>query len=361
MAYYLVIDLGGSFFRVGIGTDNPIIPLERRLVNWMKENTTKRPDRLWIPGQIIDLVHLVLNRESLSKEDITAIGIATPGPIQDGVIIGSPNLGCDYIPIVGPLMEEFNVPILHDNDANTAANGMGLARPDIRDQVTMCISTGIGGGVYQDGGVRRGANYSSGEIGHFQVGWGIRGQEASCGCGALNCWEAHSSGSGIAGKAASFLMEYPSKRSYILSYVSSSPVSVAERSPLSLQELFDGESESLFVPSGDNLIQGWMVYHAYHDGDPLAKRLVGEAIEVNKRGFGTINNAYNPQAIFVYGGVALGQWPITVAPVIEEFGRPGGYCRKYTINPVPKIEKVPFDQIVLLGALANAIEAANRL
>jgi glucokinase len=95
-----------------------------------------------------------------------------------------------------------------DNDANAGAAGeahYGAAR-GYSPLFYMTLSTGIGGGIYEDGRVWRGADSYGGEIGHLT----IRPDGPECLCGARGCYERMCGGLWLArdyGKAASELMQ----------------------------------------------------------------------------------------------------------------------------------------------------------
>jgi glucokinase len=79
-----------------------------------------------------------------------------------------------------------------DNDANVGALGeahYGAGR-GFSPLFYMTLSTGIGGGIYSDGKIWRGADSYGGEIGHLT----IRPDGPECLCGAFGCYERMCSG-----------------------------------------------------------------------------------------------------------------------------------------------------------------------
>src|SRR5439155_24454742 len=79
-----------------------------------------------------------------------------------------------------------------DNDANVGAMGEAVygAGKGHSPLFYMTISTGIGGGIYKDGQVWRGADSYAGEIGHLT----IQPDGPECLCGARGCFERMCSG-----------------------------------------------------------------------------------------------------------------------------------------------------------------------
>jgi glucokinase len=91
-----------------------------------------------------------------------------------------------------PLVEHLRdllggIPVAMDNDANAGALGeahYGAGR-GYSPLFYMTLSTGIGGGIYSNGQVWRGADSYAGEIGHLTV----RPDGPECLCGSFGCLE----------------------------------------------------------------------------------------------------------------------------------------------------------------------------
>ena len=139
-------------------------------------------------------------RKILGAEQLTAIGIGTPGFIDkhEGRVLG----GCENIPslrgksVQGAFSDIFGVPAFAENDATSAAAGelaYGAGRR-FKNFVLITIGTAIGGGLVMGGRVYRGSRGFAGEIGHVCVNpdglWGN--------CGSRGCFEQYASGTAIA-------------------------------------------------------------------------------------------------------------------------------------------------------------------
>jgi glucokinase len=85
------------------------------------------------------------------------------------------------------LRDLLGIPVAMDNDANAGALGEALygAGRGCSPLFYMTLSTGIGGGIYADGRIWRGADSYGGEIGHLT----IRPDGPECLCGAFGCYE----------------------------------------------------------------------------------------------------------------------------------------------------------------------------
>nr|WP_295085723.1 ROK family protein [uncultured Roseateles sp.] len=108
----------------------------------------------------------------------------------------------DY-PLMPRLRELLGCPVAALNDAQAAAWGEYLQRPDThcRDLLFLTLSTGVGGGLVLDGRLRIGPRGLAGHFGHMAVEVPpLDAGEASarCGCGRLGCLEAVASGTALA-------------------------------------------------------------------------------------------------------------------------------------------------------------------
>lgn len=127
--------------------------------------------------------------------------IASTGIIQDGVLtaINPENLGgLAYFPLVACVESLTGLPGIALNDAQAAAwaEYQPLAAR-VRDMVFITVSTGVGGGLVQDGRLVIGQGGLAGHFGHMLADpLGPR-----CGCGRTGCVEAIASGRGIAAAA----------------------------------------------------------------------------------------------------------------------------------------------------------------
>ena len=130
--------------------------------------------------------------------DIAGIGIGAPGALRhaDGVIIKSPNFSqWKDFHLAARLEEMTGVPVSLDNDANVVTLGEALfgAGRNVGDFACMTLGSGVGGGLFLDGHVYRGADGMAGEIGH----WVVEPEGFPCGCGGRGCLEQYSAANGL--------------------------------------------------------------------------------------------------------------------------------------------------------------------
>lgn len=147
--------------------------------------------------RIISVVEKVIIDSGKSIDDVKAIGIGSPGPLdaKQGLIIETPNLPFTNFKLVEPIEKRFGVKTYLDNDANVAAIGefmMGAGK-GTENMVYITVSTGIGGGAIINGKIYRGNTSNAVEIGHTTV----LPDGPRCNCGNYGCAEVMASGTAI--------------------------------------------------------------------------------------------------------------------------------------------------------------------
>jgi fructokinase len=132
------------------------------------------------------------------------IGIGTPGSISPftGLIRNSNSVWLNGRPFHSDLEGRLGREVVMRNDADCfilseardgAAAGAGSA-------FGVIIGTGVGGGVFANGGLVEGPNGNSGEWGHNPLPWptGDELEGPDCYCGLAGCIETYLSGAGLA-------------------------------------------------------------------------------------------------------------------------------------------------------------------
>jgi glucokinase len=143
--------------------------------------------------RIVQTIEQLLDEAKITKKDLAGIGVGVPGPLDldKGILLESPNLGWNNMPLRKQLEEAFGCPavVLNDVDAGVYGEYRFGAAKNARCVVGVFPGTGIGGGCVYEGGILRGKNGSCMEIGHIQV----LPNGPLCGCGQRGCLEALSS------------------------------------------------------------------------------------------------------------------------------------------------------------------------
>ncbi len=220
---------------------------------------------------------------------IRSIGICAPGPLdpKTGVILNPPNLPCwRNFPLAERVAEKYGVSVKVDNDANAAAlaeTRWGAAR-GFRYVFYATIGTGIGSGIVFDNTIYHGKTGSAGEGGHVSIDY--RGPV--CACGKKGCIEILAAGPAIGLRARTKIASASGKRSAILDL------------------------------AGGNLaaVTSEHVGKAFAAGDPLAREILLETVELLTTWLGNIVDLLDPDVLVMGGGVAA-----MLGPFFDEMKR----------------------------------------
>ena len=236
--------------------------------------------------------------DSFSPKDAVfhSIGICAPGPLDPkaGIILNPPNLPCwrNY-PLAEKIAAIYRLPVKLDNDGNAAAlaeTRWGAAR-GYRFVFFAGIGTGIGSGIVFDGRIYHGRTGSAAEAGHNSIDY--RGP--ICNCGKPGCIEVLASGSAIAVRTRNKL---------------------SAGRPSSILELANGNVAD---------VTSEMVGRSYAAGDPLAREILHETVELLTFWLGNMVDLLDPDILVLGGGVAT-----MLHPFFDEirYGLP-----KTSVNP----------------------------
>ena len=197
----LAIDVGGTKFSIAAFDGDRMARRESR-------RTHAEGGRDWMLEQISAIAR-AWQRET--PADRCGIGFGGPVIFQEQRVALSTHVGGwrDFR-LTDWVRDLLDVPAIMDNDANAGALGearFGAGR-GCSPLFYMTLSTGIGGGIYEDGRIWRGADSYGGEVGHLT----IRPDGPQCLCGWHGCFERMCSGLWLArdyGKTAEDLMRDP--------------------------------------------------------------------------------------------------------------------------------------------------------
>ena len=174
----LAVDIGGTKFAVALFENDRMTHRESR-------PTDRQGARDWMLEQVVGIA-----REWKREFSFERCGIGFGGPVdfvQQRVAFSTHIGGWNDFHLTEHLSRALGVPAVMDNDANAGALGeatYGAGRGH-SPLFYMTLSTGIGGGIYADGKIWRGADGWAGEIGHLS----IRPDGPECLCKARGCFE----------------------------------------------------------------------------------------------------------------------------------------------------------------------------
>lgn len=261
--YVIGVDLGGTKISTAIST------IEGNILANVVLPTKAEEGEAAVLGRIVQSIDEVIVGSSTSIDEIEAIGIGSPGPLdaKKGIIITTPNLPFKDYNLVQPLKEKYNIPVYLDNDANAAAIGeyMFGAGKGKNSIVYFTVSTGVGGGAVLDGEVYRGHTSNALEIGHTTVD----PNGPRCNCGNLGCLEAMSSGTAIAKKGKE---------------------AVSTNVETSLKK--------------HDTVTSYEVFKEAEAGDEVAKDIIDNALTYLGIGVANAIATFDPEMIIIGGGVS---------------------------------------------------------
>ena len=130
------VDLGGTHIRVGLIKG-------RKVVKYLKVKTPK--SRSEILKNIVDMVSSVMTKK------ISGVGVASPGPLKNGVIKNTPNLPLKNFNLQKYLHDKLKKKVVVENDARCVALSELVYGVKKKNFIVLTLGTGVGGGIIVDG------------------------------------------------------------------------------------------------------------------------------------------------------------------------------------------------------------------
>jgi glucokinase-like ROK family protein len=235
-----------------------------------------RNDAETVLGRCAELVQQMLVQRGASPEQVVAVGVGVPGPVEfaKGILIAPPLMpSWENFPIKKYVTQTFpNATVVVDNDVNIMALGElhGGGGKGLHNFIWVKIGTGIGSGIIANGEIYRGASGVAGNIGHIEA----EHNGTICRCGNSGCLEAMAAGPPIAqrGKEAAH----------------------AGRSPFLAVRLEENEGKLSAVDVGD----------AAASGDTAAIEIIRESGRLIGLVLAGLVEFFNPEVIYIGGGVS---------------------------------------------------------
>lgn len=213
-----------------------------------------------------------VEKAGLTMNDISSIGLGTPGTVNsDGVIEFANNLNFDNVPAKDMIIERLgDKPVYVANDANCAALGEAYAGcgNGAKNFIAVTLGTGVGSGVIIDGKIVTGVNNAGGECGHMVI---VVDGEA-CTCGRHGCWEAYASATALINQTKKAMEQYP-----------------------------DSVMHQLAKEEGK--VSGKTAFDAMRRGDIAGIKVVDQYVKYVACGIINLVNALQPEIICVGGGI----------------------------------------------------------
>ncbi|MDD5434466.1 MAG: ROK family protein [Nitrospira sp.] len=276
------VDLGGSTIRLGAVTK------DGKLRHYTKIEVPAGRNKDAIVSFIVNSIKDIILLEEQKRIRVVAVGIGSPGIInmEKGVVVTSPNFpGWKNVPLRSLIEKSIDIPVVINNDANSAAYGekwMGAGR-HVSSMICLTLGTGIGGGIILGNKVWHGAHGMGGELGHITV----NPHGPRCNCGNHGCLESYSSATGMVRSAVELINT--------------------------------GKRTKLLKNSGRKLhsITAKMIYEAAKEGDRLSINTLREAGKYLGIAIAGFINILNPEMVVLTGEVT-GAWDYLFPSVKEE-------------------------------------------
>ena len=203
--YVIGADIGASNLRVGIADRAGKI-----LAKWAAPL-----DDQTAPEQVVQRIREgmdnLLERAGVSRDSLVAIAAGAPGvtDVDAGVVIATSYLwGWRDVPLRDLLEHSLQLPASVENDVKLAAIGesrFGAAR-GVHNFVFLAIGTGVGAGVFLNGELLHGEDWTAGEVGYLIV---PGTPEAAAGFGEPGSLESVIGGEGIRAQWQRICEEHP--------------------------------------------------------------------------------------------------------------------------------------------------------
>lgn len=301
------LDLGGTKLATGV------VDGEGRLL-WSDEV----PSSGYSQGEVIDLLSEAILRAREARPAAAVAGIGIPARVeqQTGRAVGTVNLDLADVAVRDLVADRIGIPVALDNDANLAmlAEAVYGAARGTTDALMLTIGTGIGGGIWIDGDLYRGATGSAAELGHLVVD--PDGPPCQGNCPGRGCVEVFASGTAI-GKQG--------------------------------EEAAEAEPDSALgrMAADGRTITGVEVGEAAAGGDPVAVAVLERAGRMLGVALTSLANVFEPEVIVIGGGgMALGD--LLLEPARRELA-------ERALDPMSKTPIVTAE----LGPAAGVIGAAT--
>lgn len=161
--YAIGIDLGGTFIKAGVVDSNGKLLMDAMADSYAEVSPKK------VISQIEKVINVLKNR---FDEEISGIGIGSPGIVMDGKVKYPPNFkNWKVVNLKKEITDRYNIKTEVDNDANCA----GLAElkfgygKKIKNFIFLTLGTGIGGAIIINDNLYRGEKCGAGEFGWTSI------------------------------------------------------------------------------------------------------------------------------------------------------------------------------------------------
>lgn len=269
-----------------------------------------------------EILDKLLTTARKSRIPIEGVGVCIPGiAYSQTKRVWAPNIpGWENYPLYDELrsVTPSHIEIHIDSDRTCYIYGeiwQGAAR-DCNSAIFIAVGTGIGAGIIVDGHMLHGASDIIGATGWMALQPPYNKEYDSCGC-----FEYYASGNGIGARARDAVRADKSYKG------------VLRQKPICRLTAHD-------------------VFAAYNDGDPIAKQVLGKAVEMWGMAASNFVSLLNPQKI-IWGGGVFGPASIFIEDIYKEASK---WAQPLSIKQVEFVQTQLPGHAGLVGAAYLAIK-----
>lgn len=276
---YIGIDVGGTKISIGVFTQEGLLTASESTL--IGERTGEEVGSL-----LLSFCDKVLSDNGIPHDTPMSIGVCIPGiTYSKSGCVWAPNIhGWDNYPLYHELKGHYPQAVVTiESDRTCYILGevnMGCAK-GCDNAVFMAVGTGIGAGILIDGRVLHGASDIIGAIGWLALKPPYDHYWDQCGC-----FETHASGDGLAKQAQLFLRE-------------------------------DKEYNGVLRNKPLEEVTSYDVFAEYPNGDPIAVRVIEQAIQMWGMAAANLVSLFNPEMI-IFGGGVFGPAAPLIPRIYEE-------------------------------------------
>lgn len=268
--YIIGIDLGTTYIR-GVLSD-----YNTESIKEIDVITEAYKGHKHVLSKVVEVVENLQNTTLVDPSQIRGVGLAVAGMINTSTdtVEYSPAFDWYEIELRKILAGKIKQPLFYDNVSRLMALGelqFGEGRK-YDNFITVNVGYGIGAGIVINKKLFYGTDGMAGELGHQPV---CGDNMIKCSCGKTTCLTAYSSGDAIAKRAV---------------------IKLKEGVESILTELSDNKYDAITAK---------MVAIASQKGDKLATEIFNNGVDYLGLSIAGIINMFNPQAVFIGGGVSL--------------------------------------------------------
>lgn len=256
---------------------------------------------------VVGMIQNLFNLATSKNLNLLGIAVGVPGVtnVAKGIVEWAPSLNWRDFPLKDRLKENFNFPVVVDNDVNLAVLGehwFGVGK-GVNNMILLSIGTGLGAGLIIDGLIYRGHNESAGEVGYFLPDTQALGKKYD----KFGAMESLVSGEGITARARQLLNDNISKIQM-------------------------------------DVINTSDVFEAARNGQSWGIKIIDETVDYLTMAIANISTLLDPELIILSGGVSKSS-DLFISPILDRL--------QGIIQHIPRIE------VSSLGSKATVMGAIS--